>query len=188
MKSLLRPCLPLGICLLSTFPASARPGPAWGSSANTPRSRPGLTPFRSSRCSTPRSRTPASPSGPDQAFYLTGSALAGQGAGFTNRLSFWRSADRKQWTLLRTLDLKDTQARSPELHFLDGRFWLTLGLEGGGTELLRFDTTDLATSGFQRARMTEHGEDPSLFRDDDQGTFYWVTGAGEIAPMKANPP
>ena len=89
------------------------------------------------------------------------------GAVFTNRLTCWRSTDLKQWTLLRTLDLKGTKASSPELHFLDGRFWLTLGREGGGTELLRFDTTDLATSGFRQARITESGEDPSLFRDDD---------------------
>ena len=124
--------------------------------------------------------------GPDQAFYLTGSAVAGQTAIFSNRISFWRSTDLKQWTLLRTLDLKGINAGSPELHFLDGRFWLTLGREGGGTELLRFDTTNLAISGFQRARITDQGEDPSLFRDDD-GTYFWVTGAGEIARMKANP-
>jgi beta-xylosidase len=124
--------------------------------------------------------------GPDKAFYLTGSAVDEHRAVFTNRLTFWRSTDRKQWTLLRTLDLEDTKARSPELHFLDGRFWLTLGREGGGTELLRFDTANLATSGFRQARITESGEDPSLFRDDD-GTFFWVTGAGEIARMKANP-
>ena len=124
--------------------------------------------------------------GPDRAFYLTGSAVDGQAAVFTNRLAIWRSADMKQWLPLRTLDLEGTRARSPELHFLGGRFWLTLGREGGGTELLRFDTADLATSGFQRARITEQGEDPSLFRDDD-GAYYWVSGAGAIARMKANP-
>ena len=124
--------------------------------------------------------------GPDKAFYLTGSAVAGQAAAFSNRLSIWRSTDMKGWAALRTLELKDTKAGSPELHFFDGRFWMTLGLAGGGTGLLRFDTTDLATSGFQQARITARGETPSLFRDDD-GTYYWVTGAGEIAPMKTNP-
>ena len=52
--------------------------------------------------------------------------------------------------------------------------------------MLRFDTTDLVTSRFQQARITERGEDPSLFRDDD-GAFYWVTGPGDIARMQANP-
>lgn len=89
--------------------------------------------------------------GPDDAFYLTGSAVDGQTAISTNWLTFWRSTDMKQWTLLRTPDLKNTQARSPKLHFLDGHFWLTLGREGGGTDLLRFETVDLAASGFQHA-------------------------------------
>lgn len=124
--------------------------------------------------------------GPDKAFYLTGSAVVGQDAVFTDRLAIWRSADRKKWAPWRTLDLGGTKARSPEIHFLDGCFWLAFGREGGGTELLRFDAADLATSGFQRAPITEAGEDPSLFRDDD-GAFYWVTGPGEIARMKANP-
>jgi beta-xylosidase len=125
--------------------------------------------------------------GPDKAFYLTGSAVDGQGSAiFANQIKFWRSMDLKLWTPLRTLDLKGIKARSPEFHFLEGHFWLTLGREGGGTELIRFDTSDLATSSFQQVRITERGEDPSLFRDDD-GTYFWVTGAGEIARMKTNP-
>jgi beta-xylosidase len=124
--------------------------------------------------------------GPDAAYYLTGSAVDGLSAVFSDRLSIWRSPDLKKWTRWRTLELPGPKVRSPEVHFLGGRFWLTLGSEGGGTELLRFETTNLATSGFQRARITERGGDPSLFREDD-GTFYWVTGAGEVARMKANP-
>ena len=76
--------------------------------------------------------------------------------------------------------------RSPEIHYFDGQFWLTLGREGGGTELLHFDGADLATSSFKRAVITEKGEDLSLFRDDD-GMFYWVMGGGEIARMNAQP-
>jgi hypothetical protein len=125
--------------------------------------------------------------GPDKAFYLSGSAVdARGGAVFTNRLTFWRSLDMKKWEPLRTLDLNGTRARSPEIHFLGGHFWLTLSREGGGTELLRFAGADLAPSSFQQARITEQGEDASLFRDDD-GTYFWVMGAGEIARMKANP-
>ncbi len=125
--------------------------------------------------------------GPDQAFYLTGSAVDAQGSAiFAPQISFWRSVDMKQWVPLRTLDLPGGKARSPELHYFAGHFWLTLGREGGGTDLLRFATTDLATSGYQQARITERGEDPSLFRDDN-GTYYWTMGGGEIARMKANP-
>jgi beta-xylosidase len=124
--------------------------------------------------------------GPDRAFYLTGSAASGDAAVFANRITIWRSLDMKQWTVIRTVDLQELKVCSPELHFLDGRFWLAFGIQGGGTALLRFDSTDLARSGFQKAQITAQGEDPSLFRDDD-GTFFWTTGAGRIARMKANP-
>lgn len=124
--------------------------------------------------------------GPDRAYYLTGSTAAGDEAVFSDRIGLWRSPDLKQWTRVRTIELKGMKARSPEIHFFDGRFWLTLGREGGGTELVRFETTALATSPYRQARITEQGQDPSLFRDDD-GTYYWVTGGGEIARMKPDP-
>jgi len=185
MRNFLRPCSLLSACLLNALllqPALAQHGVI--------REYAALAPKPEAAALAPLLDAPLTDAsitvGPDKAFYLTGSAVDGQGAIFTSRLSFWRSADLKQWTPLRTLDLGAAKARSPELHFLDGRFWLTLGREGGGTGLLRFDTTDLAASGFQQARITERGEDPSLLRDDD-GAFYWVTGAGEIARMKANP-
>lgn len=124
--------------------------------------------------------------GPDQTYYLTGSAVNGQSAVAAGSLQLWSSKDLKQWQRLRTLELKDLSVRSPELHFLDGHFYLTLGLEGGGTALARFKTTDLRTSDFEIARITKEGADPSLFRDDD-GSYFWVMGAGEIARMKPNP-
>jgi beta-xylosidase len=124
--------------------------------------------------------------GPDQAFYLTGSTVEAGAAAFSAELTIWRSADMRQWTKLRSLDFGAAQFRSPEIHFLAGAFWLTLGRKGGGTELLKFDTADLATSTFKKVPITERGEEPSLFRDDD-GTFFWVMGAGEIARLKANP-
>jgi len=73
--------------------------------------------------------------GPDKAFYLTGSAVEGQDAAFAGRIDIWRSPDMKQWTPLRTVELAGAKAGSPELRFLDGRFWLAFGREGGGTEL-----------------------------------------------------
>lgn len=125
--------------------------------------------------------------GPGPVYFLTGSAADASGAAVsTNRLTIWRSDDLKRWTVLRTLDLGPVRARSPELRFLDGRFWLACGIEGGGTALVRFDSADLAASNFRLARITETGEDPSLFRDAD-GSYYWVTGAGSIAPMKPDP-
>lgn len=123
--------------------------------------------------------------GPDKAFYLTGSAMGPDGPVFSRRVAIWKSADMRRWSRVRELPL-DTAARSPEIHYLQGKFWLTLGLEGGGTELVRFETADLARSRFDKQHITARGEDPSLFLDDD-GAFYWVMGAGEVARMRPNP-
>jgi len=124
--------------------------------------------------------------GPDKALYLTGSAFDGTKVQASTTVSIWRSTDMCDWRRLRTLDLGAGQFIAPEIHWLKGTFWLTLGRAGGGTELLRFESTDLVTSGFERKQITPQGADPSIFLDDD-GRFYWVMEAGEIAPMKANP-
>ncbi len=124
--------------------------------------------------------------GHDGAFYMTGSAVASDAPAYAASVTLWRSPDRKQWTKLRDISAGNKRVRSPEIHFLKGRYWLTLSMEGGGTDLLAFDTANLARSPFRRATITTAGEDPSLFLDDD-GTFYWVMGAGEIARMQPDP-
>lgn len=124
--------------------------------------------------------------GPGGVFYLTGSVPGPQGSVFDARVRIWRSADRKAWTLVRTLDFSPARVRAPEIHFLKDAFWLTLAREGGGTDLVKFDTQDLAASPFQRRSITGQGADPSLFLDED-GTFYWVLGEGAVARMQADP-
>lgn len=124
--------------------------------------------------------------GHDGAYYMTGSAASADGAVFAPAVTIWRSADMARWRRLRTIDGGGKAVRSPEIHYLGGRYWLTLGIQGGGSELLVFATRDLSSSAFRRTRITQRGEDPSLFLDDD-GTWYWVMGAGEIAKMKADP-
>ncbi len=124
--------------------------------------------------------------GPDQAYYLTGSAFGKEGARASTTLHVWRSTDMRDWRKLRTLDFAPARFLAPEIHWLKGAFWLALGREGGGTELVRFDSVDLITSPFVRKPITSAGADASIFLDDD-GRFYWVMDAGRIAPMKANP-
>lgn len=124
--------------------------------------------------------------GPDRAFYLTGSAFDGTKAHASASVNIWRSKDMCDWRKLRTLDFGQARFVSPEIHWLKTAFWLTLGREGGGTELLRFQSADLATSSFEREPITSQGTDPSIFLDDG-GTFYWVVGGGQIARMKADP-
>jgi beta-xylosidase len=123
--------------------------------------------------------------GRDRAYYMTGSAVAGEAAAFSDAVKLWRSPDLRRWSEVRTVAI-GKRVRSPEVHYLKGRYWMTLGIEGGGTELLAFEAGDPAQARFRRARITATGEDPSLFLDDD-GVFYWVMGAGEVAKMKPDP-
>lgn len=123
--------------------------------------------------------------GPDRAYYLTGSSVAEGRACASGIVDIWRSTDMRDWRKLRTLDFGQGRFVSPEIHWLKNTFWLTLGHEGGGTELLRFQSADLAASGFERKPITPRGIDPSVFLDDD-GTFCLVMGGGEIAPMRTN--
>jgi len=124
--------------------------------------------------------------GPDRVYYLTGSSVAEGVAVPATKVDIWRSTDLRDWRKVRTLDFHPAKFVAPEIHWLKGTFWLTLGREGGGTDLLRFESADPATSAFQHKQITSRGADPSLFLDED-GAFYWVFSGGEIAPMKANP-
>ncbi len=122
----------------------------------------------------------------DGFYYLTGTKVVDEMPAFSQNVTIWRSPDKTNWEIVRNLAFKDKKVASPEIHWLDDSFFLTVGLENGGTELLKFATGDLASSEFTRAKVTEDGCDPSLFLDDD-GTFYWVYGAGMVARMKADP-
>ncbi len=124
--------------------------------------------------------------GPDGSYYLTGSSVLDGVTVPATKVDIWRSTDLRGWRKLRTLDFGTARFLAPEIHWLQGTFWLTLGHAGGGTELVRFETADLAASGFARKQITTQGADPSLFLDEDD-RFHWVMGGGEIAPMKASP-
>ncbi|HEX8912461.1 MAG TPA: family 43 glycosylhydrolase, partial [Humisphaera sp.] len=56
----------------------------------------------------------------------------------------------------------------------------------GGTGLVSFASADVATAATTLAVVTKNGEDPSLFADDD-GSLWWVTGGGTVAPLKPDP-
>ena len=123
--------------------------------------------------------------GGDGFYYMTGSRVDGDKAVFSKSVSIWRSADMKAWEIVRTLTF-DSPVRSPEIHGLGGAFYMTLGREEGGGDLLKFDSPNLAQSTFRKVTITTTGSDPSIFQDDD-GTFYWVCGAGDVGKMKPNP-
>lgn len=119
-------------------------------------------------------------------FYLTGSPVKNDAGVFSSTITIWHSENMKRWAKVRELKLTDTEACSPEIHYLKETFWLTYSRKEGGTDLIRFDTADLAESTFHIACITAQGEDPSLFLDDD-GRLYWVMGSGQISRLKDNP-
>lgn len=118
-------------------------------------------------------------------FYMTGSSVKDEKAVFSKTVVLWNSTDQKNWNVLRKIEY-DVPVSAPEIHFLNGVFYVTLGREGGGTDLLQFDTVNLKESPFRSAVITKTSFDPSIFRDDD-GTFYWVCGEGYVGQMKPNP-
>ncbi|GAB3576728.1 glycoside hydrolase family protein [Hymenobacter daeguensis] len=107
-------------------------------------------------------------------YYLTGTT---PGAG----IQLWTSRDRQTWQ--KAGKLWNEEAVAPQIHFVNGRFYLVYGKPGGGIVLL-----SAASIGgkFQKvSQLTSTGTDPGLFIDDD-GTTYLYYGAGMVAPLTAD--
>ena len=64
--------------------------------------------------------------GPDNAYYLTGSAVASDGPAFSHKIAIWRSTDMRKWARIREIDFAPAAVRAPEIHYLKDRFWLTV--------------------------------------------------------------
>lgn len=140
--------------------------------------------------------------GPDDRFYLTGTT--GHPTWWENNegIRIWRSKDLEAWEdlgLVWTFDRdgtwqKRTSAESkralwaPELHYINGTFWLAysavLDKTTTATSLLK-STTGLAEGPYTDvnpdAPLTG-GIDASLFQDDD-GSVYYIYANGLIARM-----
>jgi len=149
-----------------------------------------LTPAADARPLTPFSDDPLTDTsitlGADGYYYRTGSHVEDGKAVFSKSITIWRSTDRKEWETVRTLTFDDIAVASPEIHWLAGAFYMTFGREGGGGDLLKFDSPNVADSTFRKVSIMNAGYDPSIFRDDD-GTFYWICGDGQIGKMKPDP-
>lgn len=99
-----------------------------------------------------------------------------------------RRSPKSAWQLERRLNPDDPAGplvrgiTAPEVHSVRKTFWLTYSMNGHGTGLLR-STTGKAEGPYEDVgRITARGSDASLFADDD-GSVYWVWGAGWIAKM-----
>jgi beta-xylosidase len=107
----------------------------------------------------------------------------------------------QRWMQFFRLDPDDPAAgwvrgiTTPEIHYLKGTYWIPFALNNQETGLLK-STTGLPEGPYQniahhaagrdlerQARVTTRGGSPSLFADDD-GTVYFVWGAGWIAKLK----
>ncbi len=135
--------------------------------------------------------------GPDDTYYLVGTTGHPTWWKTNEGVRLWKSKDLKNWEPLGlvwsfekdvTWQKKqgDNQAIwAPEIHYINGDFWITYCVNYGGTGILRSSTgraegpyVDVKTDG----PLTDE-IDASLFRDDD-GKVYFVYQNGKIARMK----
>lgn len=124
--------------------------------------------------------------GGDGYYYMCGSPVENEKAVFSGTITLWKSRDMAEWNIVRKLEFENLAYGAPEIHWIDDAFFMTLGRKNGGCDLLKFDSDDISKSGFRVVNITKEGSDPSIFRDED-GTFYWLYGAGYIGKMKTDP-
>lgn len=150
-------------------------------------------------------------SAPDGMYYMTGTTGGPEVMVVTSDLSVWKSRDLKSWSPVRetprqstvvwnldrdgsawikTITLRDGEPFrplwAPEIHFINGTFWIPLSVPRHGVTLLK-STTGKAEGPYEVAIKPDEpvstGIDASVFQDDD-GTVYFLYGGGWIAKMK----
>jgi hypothetical protein len=152
--------------------------------------------------------------GGDEAWYLTGTVASRKGEvpDFENNdgIYLWRSTDLDTWTPLgKVWDIeKDGSAwakqyripgdnpvrndfargvTAPEIHFLDGAYYLAYSMNGRGTGLLKSKSGKAEGPYEDVGRLTGMGESPSLFADTTANKTYWLFGQGlQVAELAAN--
>jgi len=145
--------------------------------------------------------------GPDGDWWMIGTepSLAPDGTldWANNRgIRLWSSPDRKIWKdqgLVFDLDRDGDEAHrvqnlditvgatprlgravtAPEIHYLNGAWWIVYTLNGQGIRILRADEPTGPWK--QHAVLTRQGRDPSLFVEEGQTFLVW--GAGFMAPL-----
>jgi len=140
--------------------------------------------------------------GPDGTWYLTGTVEPFWA--YNEGIKVWKSKDLANWEPLgfvwkygsspwhKPYLEKKKPLWAPEIHFLNGAFWLTYSLPGwdgtgrtSGCGLLK-STSGQADGPFEDVHPSERlGDeiDASLFQDDD-GTVYFLWHSGKIARLK----
>lgn len=131
--------------------------------------------------------------GPDGTYYLTGTTGYPTWWGDNDGIRMWKSTDLKTWTAMGLVwsfasntTWQNTPAAiwAPEIHYINGTFWITYSMNYGGTGILKSSSGkpegpygDIKTNGSLTSDI-----DASLFQDDD-GRVYFVYQNGRIARM-----
>ncbi len=147
-------------------------------------------------------RDPFIMKGPDGQYYMTGTT-AGSFWGETVGVKIWKSNDLCEWEDLGYVwtldgDGKDSwyfnrpPAKSnkpakhpyavwaPEIHYLNGTWWLTVSRNGGGNGLLK-STTGNVFGPYEEVLHYDKGIDSHLFSDGDD--VYYTYGYQQLAKM-----
>jgi hypothetical protein len=122
--------------------------------------------------------------GPDNAFYMTGSATASSSGLSPGAVHVWRSTDLIHWKGLGQVwvlpgDDNTQSMSSPEIHFIKDAFYVVYALPQGGIGLIKSE------SGVQGpyedlGLLLPKGHKPSLF-EDSRGRVYLLFDTHKIA-------
>jgi beta-xylosidase len=141
--------------------------------------------------------------GSDGAWYLTGTVASQrkEGPDFENNdgIYLWRSTDLDTWVPLGKVwdierdgsewakqyripgdnPLRDDLCRgvtAPEIHYIDGTYYIAYSMNGRGTGLLRSKSGKPEGPYEDLGRITAMGESPSIYVDRATGKKYWLWG------------
>ncbi|MEM7810003.1 MAG: family 43 glycosylhydrolase [Planctomycetota bacterium] len=167
------------------------------SEAPTPRERTSAAERKAYRLFSENVRDPFIARGPGGSYCLTGTT-AGSHWGKTVGVNVWRSDDLRDWDDLGfvwLLDSAGAEPRSwhwdrpvvagvrngravwaPELHHIDGTWWVPHSLNAGGHGLLRSGSGDVAGPYYSLPAVSNRGIDPHLFVDGGQVYYLWQNG------------
>lgn len=121
--------------------------------------------------------------GPDDAFYLTGSPASSQSDSSPDAVWVWRSKDLLHWNALgqvwtRSEDHPNQGVHAPEIHYIQGAFYVVYALSEGGIQLLKSESG--AQGPYQSlGELLQEGHHPSLF-EDSRGRVYLLYDQDKI--------
>lgn len=98
----------------------------------------------------------------------------------------WKCEETKWTKEIRYHEKTGTYRRAvwaPEIHFINGTFWIVFCMNFGGTGILKSISGKAEGPYESMGQMTDTGIDASLFQDDD-GSVYFLWTCAKIAKMK----